>query len=84
MILKFDQDIFHTKHLCEVTAKSSINEDARAMTMFFSRNSYGDLDLGPRIVYLPVFLFCLRPRGHFWQVTARRAVKKREKIKERQ
>ena len=27
-------------------------------------------------IYLSIFLYCLRPRGHFRQVTARRAVKK--------
>ena len=31
---EFDQDIFHTKHLCEVKQNRSINEGARAMTIF--------------------------------------------------
>ena len=50
----FDQDIFHAKRLCEATAKSVHNEGARAMTMFFSKNSHCDLDLGLRILKLKI------------------------------
>ena len=32
----------------------SINEDARAMTMFFSKNSHGDFDLGSRTLKLKI------------------------------
>ena len=32
----------------------SINEGARAMTMFFSKNSHCDLELGPRTLKLKI------------------------------
>ena len=40
-------------------------------------NIYNEKQLmWPYVCYLSIFLYCLRPRGHFRQVTVRRAVKK--------